>query len=177
MHEIGDPMNKRLILAAAASAVALATVAGVAVGARQDEPRLVWMAGESAPVVEAPSTTSSSPETGAGVVPGTDGAAKVTELDATVDDHETRISRLEATTTTTAPPNSPIAPTVPTTEPISSPSTTIPDEPTEPTTTTTTAAPPTTTTTRFGPPWWCLDATTRNHVPCDSTTTTSFESI
>lgn len=131
-------MNKRIVLAAAASAVALSAVVGVSLGVGHDEPRLVRTAGVSAPLEES-STTSTS------MAPAAE-TSKVAELDATVDNHETRIRVLESTTTTapaaTAAPvaSSPVAPAVEA-------------QPTTTTmivsTTTTTVLAPTTTTTRW----------------------------
>lgn len=139
-------MRSRIVLAAAASAVALAAVVGVAAGGR-DEARLVRTAGESSPIEE----LSTSP------TPATEDTSVVAELDATVEDHEERISRLEATTTTTAPAaqaTPTTATTAPTTEAVAEPSTTTtttapPVDVTS--TTTTTMAPPSTTTTTFVP--------------------------
>lgn len=131
-------MNKRIVLAAAASAVALASVVGVALGVGHDEPRLVRTAGVSAPLEESTSSTSMAPAAE---------TAKVAELDATVDNHETRLRVLESTTTTVpATATAPVAssPVAPAAEPEPTTTTTIVVS-----TTMTTQAAPTTTTTRW----------------------------
>ena len=156
-------MRNRIVLAAAASSVAIAAVVGVALGVGHDEPRLVRTAGVSAPFEESTTSTSLAPSAA---------AEKVAELDETSENHEARIRVLESTTTT-APAVQP------------GPTTTKPADPvveTEPTMTstvppTTVQPAPTTTTTFYGEPWWCtvpVEGTGRsNKVPCDSTTTTT----
>lgn len=121
------------IAAAAFSATMLVGAIGLRVG--QDEPRLVRTAGVTAPLEETTTSTSG---------PAAE-AQKVAELDATVENHETRISQLEVTTTTTAAPAGQPAPTTTSTVP---PEVTA-DPSTSTTATTPTTQPPTTTTTRW----------------------------
>ena len=146
-------------IAAAFSATMLVGAIGLRVG--HDEPRLVRTAGVTAPLEESSTTSTSlapapAPETAA-------------EIDATLENHETRIGRLESTTTTAAPAAQP-APTAAVPAPVAEPTTTTSTTPAavEP-------APPTTTTTFYGEPWWCtVPGAGRSYkVPCDSTTTTT----
>lgn len=153
----------RLPRKSVAALIPVAFFAGaIAMRVGHDEPHLVRTAGVSAPLEES-STTSTS------TAPAAE-TAKVAELDATVENHEARISVLETTTTTTPAVQAPVAssPVAPAVE----------AEPTTTTTvlsTSTTQAAPTTTTTAYGPPWWCPVEAGRGHTmaPCDSTTTTS----
>lgn len=152
-------MRNRIFLAAIASGLALTAVAGVALGVGRDEPRLVRTAGVSVPLEES-STTSTS------VAPAPETAA---EIDATLENHETRIDRLESTTTAPVAQPAPVATVpVPVAEPTTT-STTSPPAAVEP-------APPTTTTTFYGEPWWCSvpgESVGARKVPCDSMTATS----
>lgn len=149
----------RLPRKSVAALIPVALFAGaIALRVGHDEPRLVRTAGVSAPLVE--STTSTSTVSAAET-------AKVAELDATVENHEARISILESTTSTAPAADAPVAssPVAPAVE----------AEPTTTTTvlsTSTTQAAPTTTTT-----WLCVVPSESGFgsrkVPCDSTTTTA----
>ncbi len=149
----------RLPRKSAAALIPVALFAGaIALRVGHDEPRLVRTAGVSAPLEES-STTSTS-------------TAKVAELDATVENHEARISVLESSMTTAPAVQAPVAssPVAPAVE--AGPTTTT----TTSVVTTTTAQPaPTTTSTFYGEPWWCtVPGAGRSYkMPCDSTTTTA----
>lgn len=125
-------MRNRIVLAAAASGLALATVVGVAMGAGHDEPRLVRTAGVAAPVAEESTTSTSFAPLGS----SPELATKVDSQGAKLANHEARIGVLESTTTTAAP----VAPVAgPAPAPLSeSTTTTTGSNPGAPTTTSTT---------------------------------------
>lgn len=135
-------MKNRLVLAAAASGVALAAVVGIALGVGHDEPRLVRTAGTSAPLEET-STTSTAPAVE---------AEKVAELDATVENHEARISQLEATTTTAPAVQAAPSTTITTTGPVAVESSTTSTTTAEPVSTSSSSSTTTTTWRTMTPP-------------------------